>query len=291
MPSGSNVYRVTWHYAGSPGISWSEVYYATAANPAELTLFPTNAVNARLWFLHSNFAINGISVADVNNPRSTATRKVLWSGTSPFSTSYADSAESAMVCQLVGASGGSRKLWMRGLPATLPGNQAGNGLPYFGPQTLNQFQAFIGGLVSGGFGYGIRSITQTPKFQVATLAPGASPATTVVTYALVPGGPAPNFQAGQQVIMRGADRKTLPSLLGTFTILNVGTNSITIRYQLPTSTTPGGSYGYVRAATYGNVSVFAPAQCAPAYWGAHDTKNVFTRSRGARSARRIRTQA
>jgi hypothetical protein len=284
--------KVVWSFSGPLGAAWNEVYFRSVSQLTDALTIPVAAANARLWLLHPSCIWQSISVADVNATRVTSNRRLNWPGQYPgglAETDYGSPAELSMVCQFAGAAGGSRKLWMRGIPQPLVGTDPASGVSIFGAATRNQFAAFVQSLAAGN--YGIRTLKQSTRYAVASVAAGTAPATTVVTYTIPAGGvPLPTV-AGQTVILRQADRKQFPAMLGTFTALNVGSNTITIRYQLPTSTPGNSNLGYSRAAGYNDVSVFNPALCAPAYWGSHATRVFTQRSRGARRAARIRTLA
>lgn len=291
MP-GPNVYKIVFGFTGSMGARWSENFFVAGSNVNDVLYVPDLAKAARLWLLHPTCTWATITASDVTNTRVTAMRRTNWFGQYPgpgVIPSYVAPSQTSLVCQLVGTSGGSRKLWLRGLPAYLVNNTTTSGTPIFGAGTLQAVKEYISSLAERG--YGIRTLIKTSRFYVSAAAPGPTPTLTVLTYTVPQGVAPPTFAAGQNLIIAGADKKTLPGLHGTFTVLNTGANTVTIRYQLPNNAAPTSGLGYLRQALYNNVSVFDPALSGPAYWGAHDTRVFLLRSRGAKRADRIRTLA
>jgi hypothetical protein len=291
--AGPNTYKIVWSFVGPLGSTWNEVYYTNASNPAQAISIGTGAADSRLWLLHKTCTWQSISASDVANPRSTATRRTnfqgAYPGPDPGLPDLGSPAETSLVAQLVGTNGGSRKIWMRGIPAALVGTNPNTGVSLFGPATRQYFSSYISGIAAQG--YGVRTLTATPRYQISAIANGPAPGTTTLTYTVPAGQNPPMFIAGSQVSVRQADQKQFPSLLGYFTVLNTGPSSITVRYTLPNAMPPSAGLGYLRQVVYNNVSVFDPARCIPAYWGSHDTRVFTQRSRGARRARRIRSLA
>lgn len=291
MP-GPNTYKVIHSFTGSLGARWNEMYYTTGSTPTDVLYVPDLYKAARLWLLHPTCTLATITAADVNNNRITAMRRTNWSGQNPGPSgapNYVSPAETSLVCQLVGANGGSRKIWLRGLPSYVVGNSTISGSPIFSGAINQVVSEIFTSLATAGFG--IRTLIKSTKYQVASMAAGAAAGQTVVTYTVPNGVAPPTFQAGNAAFFSLADKKTLPGLKGTFTVLNVGANTITIRYQLPNNAAPANNLGYVRQQTYNNVSVFDPKLCVPAYWGSHDTRVFSLHSRGAKRAERIRSLA
>ncbi len=291
--AGPNTYKIVWSFVGPQGSTWNEVYYANASTPAQAITISAGAADSRLWLLHKTCTWQSISASDVSNTRSTATRRTNWSGAYPGpGPGFEDNgspAETALVAQLVGVNGGSRKVWMRGIPARLVGTNPTTGVSVFGPATRQYFNSYISAIAAQG--YGVRTLTATPRYQISAIANGPAPGTTILTYTVPAGQNPPQFVAGSQVSLRQADQKQLPSLLGYFTVLNTGPLSITVRYTLPNANPPSAGLGYLRQVVYNTVSVFDPSRCNLAYWGSHDTRVFTQRSRGARRARRIRSLA
>jgi hypothetical protein len=285
---GSNTYKITWGFTEANGATFSEIYYTTASNPSQATLVDANGSASRLALLDPSCTWRTVRAADVNNARSTAQRVVNWVGTAKNSIGPA-AAGTAMVCQLVGVNGGSRKLWMRGIPAYFVTRNDESGRDYFVPAITNPFQAMIKG--NANFGYGMRSLTQTQKYTIASVDGTVAPGFATITFNPLPPAAAPIFQNPSRVVIGSADRKTLPGLNGHWTVLN-GLNaggSVVIRYQVAGNAKITLNCGTIKQEGYGGVSVFNPQQCQPAYWGTHTTRNPISNSRGARRAQRIRS--
>lgn len=288
MP-GSNTYKVTWHFSGPLGVNFNEIYYTTGNVPTDAWLVPTQAAQGRLWLLHPDYQLFSISASDVANPRSVAQRTVNWVGTNPNYTYGSAPPQTALVCSLSGTTGGSRKLWMRGLPLYIVGNLPGSGRSAFGGLTLDNFNLFIQGMAA--FPFGIRKLTATTKCQISSITPSQNAGQSLVTYTVPAGSVAPTWVVGSQALFGQSDQKTLPGLKGKFTILNIGVNTITIRYQCSVPAGVTTNCGYVRQVTFASVIPFSAANSKPVYWGSHDTKVFARASRGAKRAVRIRTLA
>ncbi len=291
--AGPNTFKIVWSFVGPLGSTWNEVYYTTGSNPAQAIAISAGAADSRLWLLHKTCTWQSISAADVANLRSTATRRTNWGGQypgpNPNLPDLGSPAETALVAQLVGINGGSRKIWLRGIPQALVGTDPNTGSSIFGPATRQYFNMYISAIAAQG--YGVRALTATPRYQISAIANGPAPGTATLTYTVPAGQNPPSFVAGSQVSLRQADKKQFPGLLGYFTVLNTGPLSITVRYTLPNAMPPTSGLGYLRQVVYNNVSVFDPVRCNLAYWGSHDTRVFTQRSRGARRAARIRSLA
>lgn len=287
MP-GPNTYKVVWTFVEPNGGSFSEIYYATGTNPSDLLPQPPAGVNARLTLLDPSCTWQKIRVANVSGIRSTAQRIVNWGGYATPSTGPSIPG-AAMVCNLVGTSGGSRKLWMRGLPGDFVSRGSGTGRDIFSDGIQKAFTAFVTSYSQSG--YGLRILQPQTKYTINTVDSSAKNGTALVTFTIPAGGVAPNWTYPTRVVIGGADKKTLPGLNGHWTIVTGTANTVTIKYVVANYGVVTGLAGTIKQESYSGVSLFAPNLSQPAYWGTHTTRNPITNSRGARRASRIRTLA
>jgi len=285
------VYKIIWKFIGGQGDTWSEQFYIQASSPS-IAVQPVSAlVNARLSLLDPTCTWLKLSVSLVDAPgtKSTLTRVVNWVGTNKQSIGP-DAAGTAMVCNLAGTSGGSRKYWMRGIPNYLVVRSSDNGVPIFTGLPTSGFRALINAMAAGG--YGMRSLQFAQKYPITSVISFTSAGQAVVSYAIPQGVANPNFQTGANVILSQADAKTLPGFKGVFQILTqVPNQSITVRYLVGSSAGITQNCGFLKSQNYGTFTLFNPDICKPAYWGTHSTRSTFSNSRGARRAVRIRTLA
>lgn len=288
MPAGSNIFKVQYQYAGGGGDSWSEVYYATATNPSDLLPVSTGFYTGRRAILDPTCSIQRVRVSNVTGLRNTAVRVLNWPGTA--TTGGGPSAPgAAAVFNLVGATGGSRKLWLRGIPNGLIVQNVISGMPLPPGGLTANFNYMMIGLQS--YGFGIRQLQFAQKFFISSVNASTQPGQAVVTYVVPPNVSPPSVAANSRLIIATADKKTLPGINGQWTVLTTGTNSFTIRYQVALNGNILQNCGYFKMVNYSGVSIFDPKLSSFAYYGTHTTRSSFTNSRGARRAQRIRTLA
>jgi hypothetical protein len=283
----ANVYRLIYQFTAPQGSRWNELYYFTGNSPTDAAIVPQgNGTAARLNMLTPSCVLRSVTSTDVANPRSVTRWTLNWLGTYPVALAAGSAPETSLVCNLVGVSGSTRKLWMRGVPAQEVETSPSSGISLFSARFQSYFRSMITNFAASG--RGIRKLTPTLKYTITSIAAGPATGQTVITYNPASQTTPPSFAVGSMIIIRKTDPKQLPALKGSFTIIAVGSNTITVPYQLPYSTVVTGNLGYVRQQAYNSVDIFNPVACSLAYWGSHATK-VFTQgSRGARRAPRIR---
>jgi len=286
--AGSNVYKVTWTFVEANGASFSEIYYATGNTPADLLPQSAQASTARLNLCDPSVTWQKIRVANVTGARSTAQRVVNWPGTYAGGGGPAP-AGVALVGNLVGSAGGSRKVWMRGMPDAIVLRADGTGRDVFNGYVTTQWNAYVNGIAA--YGYGLRQLTQTQKYTIASVDGTAANGTAIITVTTPSLGVPPTWNYPTRVVISGADKKTLPGLNGHWTVITGSNGAFTIKYQVAGNLLIKTNAGSVKQEGYSGVSVFAPNLSQPAYWGGHTTKNPTTNSRGARRAVRIRSLA
>jgi hypothetical protein len=137
--------------------------------------------------------------------------------------------------------------------------------------------------------YGI--ITLSPnrqRYPIASVAGTGETGLALVTYTVPAGAVAPVLANKTRVIIGGADKKTLPSFNGYFTVINAGVNTFNAYYQTPGGANVVNNCGYFSLASFNSLSIINPANYQFLYFGEHSTKNPVGPSRGSRRAARIR---
>jgi hypothetical protein len=283
-------FRVTWQYKSGSGSNWNEVFYLDASTPAiAATVFPA-LLSFRLLMLHPQNTLLGIRSAQVGVARKTAFSPMNLPGTATLSVLGEvgpDVAGTAMVLGLGGVNGGSRKLWLRGVP---------DGFTILDPNNSNAFLlASVKALIVGYIrnlalnGYGLLQVMPPApgaltNLPIISVDGSAKNGTSVVTTMGVP-----VYPPGSRVIIGGCSPKNTPALNGRFSLIGGITGStFVIPYQTPQGIIVTENLGHVRQETFAAVNVVSPTASNFLYFGTRKTKNAFSRSRGARRAVRIR---
>lgn len=279
-------YRVVWQFIAPGGAPWNEVYYTDGGSPAEATVISTQLRGNRLALLNGGCTWLRIRASDVSNSRLTALRKIMLPGTAT-SEGEPDTAGNTAYCTLATAGGVQRKLALRGLPDNwiIKGGFAGNDTPP--PEFLKALDAFFLNLARTQ--YGIRHISPVGAGLLAarqilsvdgTITPGVATLTLDVAAAYpVPG----------RILISNASPKDFPGLNGHWSVRSVNGATVVIPYQTVLGLKIPGGRAQVRQEVYSATLVFQASSCEFAYYGVRKTKDLFTSSRGARRAVRLRT--
>jgi hypothetical protein len=283
-----NTYKSVWEFVDTNGNQWTEVYYIQGSTPASVLSFGPALYNSRLLLASDLVTWSRVRVSDVANTRSTATRVLNWVGTDNTAGSPGP-AGLTVVSNLVGITGGSRKLQMRGVPDYMIGRDQKSGRDVLGSTLRTRLTAFYQGLQTDG--YGMRQLQQTPKYPVVTVDGATIPGSAILTFTN-PGPGLPNsFAPPNRLVLSQMDKKLFPGLNGHWSILAANGLTITIRYQVAGNKLLNGQFGFVKLEGYQGLSIFNAAQCGFDHFGTRTTKVPLSRSRGARRAVRIRSLA
>jgi hypothetical protein len=279
-------YRVVWEYAESNGSGFNEVYYTDAASPAAAATLTNTVGVARLALLHPLNTWLRIRASQVDANRATATRGINLTGTAPGAGGPLP-VGSAAVCSLSAVAGGSRKLWLRGIPQVWYKRDGASGIDSPPAALLTALTNWFSLLA--GNGYGIRKLAPVglgllAKRKIIQVDGTVQPGTSSVTLDLAPGYPVPG-----RVLIGGASKKDLPGLNGHWSIQAVLGAVVTIPYQTPQAKLFTGGAATMRQEQYGATSVFNPGGCAFDHFGTRTSRNPLSHSRGARRAARIRS--
>jgi hypothetical protein len=278
-------YRVTFEFAGPGGSAFNEVYYTTDSAIAG-ALPSTGLVNARLALLHPQYTLQRVRIAQADALRVTLPKTLNLPGVSDGSGGPLPPGD-AVVSTLTSAAGGSRKIWLRGCPASYQLKDSTSGRDSPPASLITRLQSWF--LALNRNGYGIRQVSkQAPgplkNVKINSVDGSRKDGTSDLTLAVAPGYPFPS-----RVIIGGASKKDLPYLNGRWSLVKVVAGAvITIPYQTPGGLVISGGNAQVRQEVYPGVNVFDSNLSNFAYYGVHITKNTSTRSRGARRAARLR---
>ncbi len=283
-------FRVTWNFREIQGSSFNEVYYVDATNAAAATTAIPTLLSSRLALLYPGHTLRAIRAAQVDANRVTSTKPINLKGTAKALTVQVDPsiAGAAAVISLAGATGGSRKLWMRGLFDDFINIDSATGADAPLAGFIDALQTWFKALALAN--YGVRqvagqSIGPLTNLKILRVDGTAGVGTSVITCA----GP-PLYAPGARVIIGGASKKDLPALNGRWQLIGgITANTFVIPYQTPQGLLVNGGNAKVRLEQYNAVVPFLAANCGFSYFTTRSTKNPTTGSRGARRAVRIRT--
>lgn len=293
------IFKEVWAFQASGisgGNTWTEVYYSTAGSITQAATFHPGFLGLRLAMLHPTARLNKIRVSDIGNPRITSLVKVGSQGTADAAQQPAP-IDSAIVCTLNSITGpGRRKLWLRGWSI---GTGLGLGDAFRDPASGNdvftagfkqKLKSWLIGLASNAYIVLVRTKATVAGFQPfdVTNADGTSAdGKTVLTLVQQP-----TFAVNDNILATKFSTKDLPSLSGTFKVIAVAANKVTITYTTPSNlafNTPGAQ---VRKLVYLETATIDAPSSGPDYIGGRKSRGAFFGTRGARSAhRRQRTQS
>lgn len=280
-------FRHTLTFVGPNGSRWNEVYYQEADNVQSAALTARFA-SARLALLAQPSKLRTNRIAQVDQPR--VTRQVTYNlnGTGGGSFTTPAPETSAIVLGLTSAAGGSRKLWMRGLPSNYINIDQASGQDRPSSVVIGLIGTFIQEAANAKLG--IRKIAgispgPTSPIKILTVDGSRKDGTSDVTLAAAPGYPFP-----ARVSIGGASKKDLPNLNGQWSLVKaVNLAVVTIPYQTPQGLVVVGGNAHMRQAVYPGVNVFDPNNSGFDHYGSHATRQSDFGSRGARRAARLRT--
>jgi hypothetical protein len=266
-----------WIFKEANGASFSEVHYRDASTAADAAKIAGTMLQARLGLLAVQHRFMMIRTSQVDANRVTGQNIINLYGKAKLADNFGDPVVAGVsaVLTLVGATSGSRKLWMRGCPDGFIDLSAESGQDTPTPTFLSKLTPYFKQLAAEG--YGLRRL----KGQV----PGPLENKKIITLDRDAGFPFPG-----RVIIGGASRKDLPGLNGRWQLIAAPAGPVfKVGYQTPQNSEVDGGNGKARQESYDAVNVYVPDQCGFAYYGTRDTRNPTTASRGARRAQRLRT--
>lgn len=289
------IYKLVFNFIEASGATWSEVHHRTASTAAQAVVLNNASINARLAMLDNTAILRNIRAFNITSNRDSYTAVQNYAGTFKDTANIGPSpAGSAAVAAASVNSGRSVYHWMRGLPNALIALNSSTGFPNVPAALKTSLQAFY--LQMGNSGCGSVTLQPTTKYQIIGLTFNVVTQTATLTYTVALGQTQPVWQIPQRVIIGLTSKKDLPGLNGHWSIVGATqatgtplTGTVTIRYVVPNQQTTIASNGYIRSESYGTVNQYNGGSLA--YYGTHSTKSVFSNSRGAKSAKRIRTLA
>lgn len=293
-----NVYKLVFNYIESSGATWSEVYYRTASSAAVAVIVNGKAIAARRSMLHSTCLLRNIRSFNVAASRDSFTATQNYPGLFVDTTSEgpAPAGLSAVVAFTVGT-GRSVLRWMRGLPGALVREDPNTGFPAPPAILTKALQAF--GAEMGNSGCGTRVLQPSQKYQGVQVTSNPTLGTTTISYNVAQGQAVPVFTGvvpQNRLVIGLASKKDLPGLNGHWTVLAATTptgtpqnGSVTVKYVMPNGLAALPFNGYIKAEGYSAVNGFIGAGLA--YYGTHSTRSIFSNSRGAKHAARLRVLA
>jgi hypothetical protein len=279
-------YKTTWNFVENNGSSFSEVLYQNNDTAYDAASSYNSLVNARLALLHPLNQLQSIRSSNILSTRDTAIYIYNLPGTA-ISTGGPLPAGACAVFQLGSAAGGTRKLWMRGLPSAWYARSNITGFDQPPPSFQVAWQAWFSALVKLGYGtirltpVGVGPVSKATVTQVdGTAGNGVSLVTTAVPHGLSP---------GEVCIIARASSKDAPALNGKYSVITTPTaTTFTIAYNTPNKVvvmTPG---AYVKVAVYVGTNIFSILLMNFSHYGTRTTKAPLFHSRGAKRAKRIK---
>jgi hypothetical protein len=280
------IYKVTWEYNSNNGSEWTEIYYTEDDNAVDAANPGQPLINARLNLLHPLNNLIRIRAANVVETRDTAFFPINSAGTAPGAGGPAI-AGAAAICLLASPAGGTRRVWLRGIPGFWVTRSGITGADAPPAALVVALGAWFLALQNAGYGLLIRSRIGTDNvepFKVdivdGTGGMGVSILTTHVAH---------NFNANSQVYLGKFSKKDLPALQGTFSVITVPTpTTFTVLYNTPSAQKVNVASGYAKLLIFSTVNVIGQGLCAFENFGTRATHVPLFHSRGARRAARLR---
>lgn len=290
MASGPPI-KHTWIFFDSVGARWDEEYWCNASS-ARTSLGPLEpaVINKRLAFLHPTCKLRMIQAAEYQGNRTTWER-IYNLGGLPMAdpTVGPDLTASAIYWRLVGTNGGRRFVAFRGLPDNAIARNPVSGFAVVGDLVRPLIEAWV--VQAAALGYGInfrkrKSVADNTDTRLVINVDGTDAAgSLLVTLDSVAG-----YNNGDRVRLAGFDPKQFNGLDGEYYITNVSDTTFNIAYTPPSMTNFGNVGATARRIVQEAISVINPNTKYSnfSHFNQHQTKSDFTRTRGARRAKRIR---
>jgi hypothetical protein len=281
-------FKTVWQFVENNGATFSEIWYKDGGSITTIVDPNSLSIQTRLNFLHPLNTLVRIRVSQLGVLRNTVNVLINRAGQGPFPQQPLP-VGAAMVCQVAGIGGGSRKWWMRGNSKTDYSRNSINGVDQPAQGFLQNLAAMFTAL--NGDGYGILRLTPiaNPAVQISkiTQADGkTTPGSTVLTL-----NQALPVIAGATVIISRVNPKELPRLNGRFTVLAVVGNTLTINYATPQNQIVPILQGFIKQAVFDATHLVDPTRSGFDHLGTRTSKNPLSGSRGAKRAARIRNLA
>jgi hypothetical protein len=286
--AGVNAYKQIWTFSSSNAGTWSEVFYKQAATLDQARTISAAHMRKRLAMLSSVCYLEKIRTAEITNLRNAETdawgRVGAWTTGAPL----VDTA-SCVVNLISSLIPSTRKWWMRGINDDFITRDTLNGRERLRPLAQTALQDFLDSLESNQYLI-LPKVNQVaaghannPLVQVdGSLNVGKSTITLKNPAAAV---------AGDIIIIARASKKDLPGLNGRWKILASAGFTMDIDYATPNFAVVKATTGYVNQYVPVVGAIISGARSSFGYYGDHQTKNVLTGSRGAKSAARVRHSA
>ena len=280
-----NTYRCVYTFVCPDGSTFDELFYSTSSSAAGAAPIGGPYIASRLLLLQSLCRLMYLRVSNVSINRDTYRHKFGLFGTAVSETAP-DTGGNTAYCQLQGVGGSKRKLELRGLPDDYIVKANNTGIDQPPAIFLKVLNAFFKAAATVPFG--IRTLQPVGAGLLAArgilqIQGGLRPGTSLVTL----DQPAA-YPVGSRVVVARTSAKDLPGLNAHYQVIGVGGALVTINYVTPQNGTVIGGQGTMRQEVFNAPDVLDYSNCYFDYYGTRKTRSVFTNSRGARRAVRLR---
>ena len=294
--------KIDLMFVGPKGESWAESYSIEVPGlKSKQQLFDRLPdanqafIKNRLAFLNRQCVLQSIRIGYSTSPRQSLIvpyNLIGTGGTSGDTDNEADVCSTAAVWNLYGAEFGQRKVWFRGLTDAAVRRDPTTGIFVLNPNTKTYMQSFLN--AAEGYGCGVVQRSK-PTEEGAGRKIGLTKVDGSVEdypgYALVTTQEAHGWTGKMTVSFGLANKKNLPGLNGVFQAEVASANTFWIKYVTPLFQSVPAFPAYVRTVAYEALAVIVASRSNFAWATSRQVKSSFTRSRGARSARRLRNLA
>lgn len=281
-------FNVTWEFRENNGASFNETYSVIESTIARAAALGSRLAAARLALLDPLNTFLAVRAAAVDATRVTTVAIKNFIGTSPGGSGPLPVGAS-IILNLGGATGGSRRLWMRGGSGGDYLRDAQTGRDKVTASLNSRITEFIAALADAK--YGIRTLVKPDgnqvKYQQITSIDGA----TVPGQAILTLDAPPPFAVNDNVIISQTSKKDYPALAGVFRVLKIAGALVTIKYRTPGDAIHAGQIGRIKKQSFNTISVINPNASGFRNFGTRASKNPLSSSRGARRAARLRNLA
>lgn len=292
--------KLSFLFVGPKGESWAESYSidvpGVKSKQALRARFPDANqafVQGRLRFLNRQCVLQSIRISYDTPPKESLIVPYNLIGTGGSATgddNQADVCSTAAVWNLYGQEQGQRKVWFRGLTDSAITRDGTTGLFILLPNTKKNMEVFLSAAQAFGCGI-VRRVKPADTGATRKIGVVTVNGETYQGFSLVTTQEAHGWTGKLNVSFGQMNKKNLPGLNGVFEAEVASANTFWIKYATPLYAVVPGNPGYVRTVTYDPISIIDAGSSVFAWGGSRQVKSSFTRSRGARSARRLRNLA
>lgn len=285
-------YKQIWYWEGG-GSTWTDVYYRAGTQLESAANLPLAFINKRLRLLDEFFTLKKIRTSDTTLSRSSIITPYnlagQWSDWQESDDPPATTSEAVVLTLVSTANPCSRRVWIRGIGEDAATRSKESGRDVLSPIFSEAIKEWIKALASNGYII-YAKVKQNPantRRITEVDGTGGVGQSIIKTDQAIPG-----LNLPLTIEISQTSAKDLPGLNGTFQVQGISQGLYPIiNYVTPQNALYKLANGIVKKKAYTDNAVIDPTKSNFNFVGSRQTKNINTGSRGARPAKRIRTQS